>query len=132
MKFSTKSQYGLRAMIFLAKNKGKFFSSREIARAEKIPFEYLEKILSKLEKAGLVVAKKGSKGGYFLAKDPKKITIGQITKALQERLDLVKCLSEKSYCPLLKKCLAKKFWQRLKKSINLALNSITLASLIKK
>lgn len=130
MKISKKSQYGLRAMIYLAKNKDKVCSLREISKNEKIPFDYLEKIISKLKKEKLVKAKKGICGGYFLAKKPEKIKVNQIIRALESRSPLVDCLEY--FCPLEKKCLAKNFWQRLNKAINLALNSITLANLIRR
>ena len=129
MRISTKSQYGLRAMVYLAKQKGKVSPLKEISKKEDIPFDYLEKIFSKLEKSGLIKAKKGVGGGYFLIRKPKKIRIGQIIKALEGELVLVNCL--RYFCPKEKKCLSKKFWQKLNNSINLTLNSITLEELIK-
>ena len=81
LKISTKSQYGLRAIVYLATSKEKINPLRAISKKEGISFDYLEKILSKLEKTGLVKAKKGVLGGYFLAKTPKKIKIAEILKA---------------------------------------------------
>jgi len=130
MRISKKSQYGLRAMVYLAKFPGKIFSLKKISKAEGIPFDYLEKIFSKLEKAGLIKAKKGVRGGYFLAKKPEKIKIGEVIKALEGQTVLVSCF--KSFCPLKRKCLAKNFWQKLNQAINFSLNSVTLADLIKK
>jgi len=129
MRISTKSQYGLRAMVYLARQKEKVSPLKEISKKEGIPFDYLEKIFSKLEKSGLIKAKKGVGGGYFLIRKPKKIRIGQIIKALEGELVLVNCL--RYFCPKEKKCLSKKFWQKLNNSINLTLNSITLEELIK-
>jgi len=130
MKISTKSQYGLRAMIYLAKNKDRICSLTEISKKEKISFDYLEKIFLKLEKAGLVRSKKGPLGGYYLAKNPKKIKIGEIISALEKNIFLVKCLDE--ICPQQSKCLAKNFWKKLNDNIQKTLNSITLANLLKK
>jgi Rrf2 family protein len=129
MKISKKTQYGLRAMVFLAKNERKVLPLSDISRKEKIPFHFLEKIILRLEKFGLVKAKKGFGGGYFLAKRPEKIKVGEIIFALEGKTSLVKCLE--SFCPLEKKCLTKNFWQKLNKTINSALNSINLADLIK-
>ena len=92
MKISTKSQYGLRAMVYLAKFKGRFCPLRIISKNEDISFDYLEKIISKLKKAGLIKAKKGAQGGYFLAKSPSKIKLGEIIRALEGEISLVKCL----------------------------------------
>jgi len=130
MKISTKSQYGLRAMVYLAKNKNKICPLKEISNREGISFDYLEKIISKLEKFGLVKAKKGVQGGYFLAKKPSKIKIGEIIKTLEKEIFLVKCI--KNFCPREKNCLAKNFWRKIQKVLISALNSITLSDLIKK
>jgi Rrf2 family protein len=130
MRISTKSQYGLRAMIYLAKNKNRICPLKEVSEKEEIPFDYLEKIIVKLEKIDLVRAKKGVQGGYFLSKEPSEIKVGEIIEALEGKSNLVKCLQY--FCSRSKKCSAKFFWQKLNKAINSALNSITLADLTKK
>ena len=133
MKFSTRSQYGLRAMVFLAKSR-KISSLKEISELEGISFNYLEKIVSKLEKAGFLGAKKGAYGGYFLKLSPNKIKIGEIIKALEGEISFVKCIDKKEryVCPREKKCLTKNFWKKVQKNLNSTLNSMTLADLIKK
>jgi len=111
LRISTKSQYGLRAMVYLTMSKKKICPLKEISKREGISFDYLEKIISKLEKAGLIKSKKGVRGGYFLAKSPKKIRVGEIIKVLEGEMVLVKCL--KYFCPKEKKCLTKNFWMKL-------------------
>ena len=98
---------------------------------EGISFDYLEKIISRLEKAGLVKSKKGSQGGYFLAKSPRKIRRGEIIRAVEVNTSLVKCTAKSGYCPIKNKCFAKKFWDRLQKTLDTTLNSLTLADLLK-
>lgn len=135
MKFSTKSQYGLRAMVYLAKvfDDNQPHSLRKISEKENISFDYLEKIVSKLEKENLVKSKKGVRGGYLLAKTPSKIKIGKIIRALEGKTSLVKCIGQKGeyVCLMEKKCLTKSFWKKIQKSLNFALDSMTLADLIK-
>lgn len=130
MKISKKSQYGLRAMVYLAKvsQKKKICPLKEISKAEGIPFDFLEKIILELEKAGLVKAKKGALGGYFLARKPQKITAGEIVRILEETFTLVGCLG----CPKAKFCLTKGVWQEAQESLDSSLDSVTLADLIKK
>ena len=149
LRISTKSQYGLRAMVYLAKHRDKISSLNLISEKEGISFDYLEKIISKLEKTGLIKAKKGVHGGYFLAKSPKRIKIGEIIRALEGDTVLVKCIApirsrrdksllhpslrsgKRGYrCPRERKCLTKNFWQKIQKTLNNVLNSITLADLI--
>lgn len=127
-KVSKKAQYGLRAMVFLAKAKNKEpFSIKEISRKEGMPFDFLEKIVSQLEKAGLLKSKKGVTGGYFLNKPAKKITVGQIATVLEGKLSPVGC----SFCSKSKKCPSKNVWDRVKESLNKTLDSLNLADLIK-
>jgi len=128
MKFSTKSQYGLRGIVYLACNK-RIVPLREISEKENISFDYLEKIFSKLEKADLIKAKRGAGGGYFLAKPAKKIKVGEIIRLLEDKAPTVQCISET--CPREGKCLAKNFWQKIYGLLNESLDSMTLADLIK-
>ena len=101
---------------------------------EGISFDYLEKIILKLEKAGLIKGKRGVQGGYYLARSPQRIKIGEIIKALEGEMTLVKCIAkkEKYFCPQEKKCLTKNFWEKFQTILDSALNSITLADLINK
>jgi len=133
MRISKKSQYGLRAMVYLARvsraRKEKLVCAlKEISEKEDIPFDFLEKIISQLEKAGLVKAKKGVSGGYFLTKSPAKITVGEILNTLEKTITLVECLG----CGRIKKCAAKNVWRKIQKVLNKTLNSITLADLVNK
>ena len=129
MKFSKKTQYGLRAIVYLAKffPKKEIISLKTISEKEGIPFDYLEKIISELEKAGLVGAKKGVKEGYFLTKSPQKITAGEVVKILEKTTVPLSCLN----CQRTKKCLTKNVWKKVQESLNTILNSITLKSLMK-
>jgi len=131
LKVSTRSQYGLSAMIYLTRHQREICPLKDISKEEGISFDYLEKIISKLEKTGLVKAKKGARGGYFLAKSPKKIKIGEIIRPLEGEKGLVKCMAGSYRCPMVKKCLSKKFWGKIQNALNSVLDSITLADLIK-
>jgi Rrf2 family protein len=128
MNISKKSQYGLRAMVLLAKSYKlkQIISTKEISQKEGVPFDFLEKILSNLEKAKLVKGKKGIGGGYVLAKNLNKITAKDIVKTL-ENTTAVNC----SFCGKSKKCLAKNVWRKIDIAIDKTLKSITLADLIK-
>ncbi len=127
MKISKKTEYGLRAMVYLAKNQNKkALSIREISNNEVMPFEFLGKIFADLEKAKLVKAKLGISGGYFLAKPAGKINVNDIMLALKEDQMLVDC----AMCKKNKKCASKNVWNRLKITINKTLKKVTLNQLI--
>jgi len=129
MKISKKAQYGLRAMVYLAKyfSENKVCSIKEISEKEDIPFPFLEKIISELEKAGLVKAKRGVQGGYFLAKEPQRITAGEIIRVLENTV-LVSCLG----CQMARICSAKNVWEKVRDSLDSTLDSMTLADLVSK
>jgi Rrf2 family protein len=129
IKVSKKSQYGLRAMILLAKSyKSKqVLSIKKISEKEGIPFGFLEKIVSQLEKSGLVKGKKGASGGYFLAKSPQKISVQDIVFVLEENKETVNC----ALCGKKEKCASRNVWIKLDLALNKALESIKLSSLIK-
>ena len=127
MKISKRAEYGLTAMVHLAKNKSKkAVSIRQISNIEGVPFAFLSKIFSSLEKGKLVVSRHGANGGYSLAKSPSKIAIVSIIELLED-INTVNC----QLCVRAKKCLAKSVWSKIDKAVNKTLSSITLADLIK-
>jgi len=117
-------------MVYLAKNANskKPCPLKEISKREEIPFDFLEKIMGKLEKEGLVRAKKGAGGGYYLAKKPNEITPINILLVLEEPALLVGC----SGCPRAGICSTQEVWEEAQTSLESVLGSITLADLIKK
>lgn len=128
MQISKKSQYGLRAMVCLAKDfkKKELTTIKDVSSKETIPFEFLGKIFLDLERAGLVSGKQGIGGGYVLAKSPIKITAKEIIETLENTIS-VDC----SFCKKSKKCASKSVWGKIDKAIEKTLKSIKLNDLIK-
>jgi len=134
MKISTKTKYGLRAIIYLADRSkdGCFCSIKKIAESENISPDYLEKIISKLEKAGILKAQKGARGGYFLARPAKKIKLGEVVNILEGKNYFVQCLGGvDNTCSKCGGCLAQNFWQKFQEKLDNFLNSVSLEDLIK-
>ncbi|MEA3398542.1 MAG: Rrf2 family transcriptional regulator [Patescibacteria group bacterium] len=132
MKFSTRTTYGLRGMIQLAKNwEQGSMSLASIAKQEKISQGYLERLFAKLKKANLVIAEKGSTGGYALAISPSKINIFDIVKTLEGKMTPFYCLSEngKIYCDAKCGCGATKVLAKVQQAVNSTLRSMTLNDL---
>ncbi|MBU1129910.1 Rrf2 family transcriptional regulator [Patescibacteria group bacterium] len=123
MKISTKTRYGLIAMIYLKNNK--LSSIKKISKEEKIPEKYLAKIFLTLKKATLLKVKRGTTGGYFLSKPANQIKIGQIIKALEKNFLPVACME--NTCSRQSVCKAKKIWFKIYKTWFSSLNSLTLA-----
>ena len=128
MKVSKKVEYGLRAMVCLARGKNKkALSIREISKKEGIPFEFLSKIFSDLERAELVKSKHGANGGYFLSRPAGKITTADVVAVLQDDLTVVHCAG----CPNAGHCSSENMWDEVKQAISRTMGKTTLADLIK-
>lgn len=131
MRFSTKSEYGLRALITLAKNqKEGHYSLAKIAKAESISLAYLERLFARLKKAKIVQSVKGYKGGYKLSRPAGLITAKEIFAALEGSLAPYSCVETKSFCSA-SGCPTKIVWQKLDQGIGEILGKIKLEELIK-
>lgn len=131
MKLSTKGRYGLRALIDLAVYSEKeVVSISSIASRENISLSYLEQLVAKLKKAGLVVSVRGAGGGYQLARDAADISVGDILRALEGNLDAVECPGLNSTCEDADTCVTKFVWEKINNSITEAVDEITLEQLV--
>jgi len=133
MIFSTRSTYGLRAMINLAKqSRLSSVSLAIIAKQENISLKYLERLFANLKKAGLVKAEIGAGGGYKLAKSAKRINIYDIIKALEGRLSPFHCTGDKKkiYCGQLCDCGVTQVLSKVEQAIAKSLKDIKLIQLL--
>jgi Rrf2 family protein len=95
---SKKTKYGLKALIYLAREyeKGPILIA-DLARDERIPKKFLEAILLTLKNNGILQSKKGKGGGYYLGRPPRSITFGQAIRVMEGPLAPVPCVSETAY-----------------------------------
>ena len=132
MKFSTRTTYGLRAMIILAQKYGQeSISLATIARDEKISLKYLERLFAKLKKEKLITSEKGSAGGYSLSRAPKDINVFEIVKALEGEMSPFHCLDEsgKIFCSAKCKCGATSVLVKVQQAVNTTWKGIRLSEL---
>ena len=133
MKLSTKSTYGLRAMLNIAMSGADgVVSITDISKKEGISVAYLEQLLNKLRHRGLIDSIRGPKGGYVLSKNTSGITVGDIVTALEGNIYPVHCIAAGKGARACKKssgCVPKLVWMKLAKSISDCLDSITLKEL---
>lgn len=133
MKLSTKGRYGLRALIDLAVySEESAVSISSIAAREHISESYLEQLVAKLKKAGLVKSIRGAGGGYMLARPAEEISVGDILRALEGNLEAVACagLDAEGGCEEADFCVTKYVWQRINDSITQAVDEIKLSQLV--
>lgn len=132
MKITTKGRYGLRAIVDLAiYGEEEPVSIHSIAERQKVSEGYLEQLIAKLKKAGLVEGIRGASGGYRLAKDPREISVGDILRALEGTLHPVECPAVKSElsCANEEDCVTKMVWKRIDESIEETVDHIMLQEL---
>lgn len=132
MQISTKGRYALRAMIDLALHvdQGPVLR-KDIAERQEISSDYIGQLFVELRKAGLVESVKGPGGGYVLAQDADKITVGDIIRAVEGPIALVQCVgpNPKEVCHRIDSCVARLLWKRLSNALEEILDSITLKEL---
>lgn len=135
MKVSTRGEYGLRAMVALAKNHGQGpMSISAMSKASSVPMPYLEQLIGPLRRAGLVESTRGARGGYRLTRSPEAVNIGDVYRVMEGPLAPMECVSEditEQVCPLIDGCETRPVWLRMRDAIAETLDSTTLADLIK-
>ena len=124
LRISTKGQYGLTIMMELAQHYGEGpVSLRKIAEIHDLSEHYLEQLISPLRNAGLVKSVRGAYGGYILAKEPDKITAGDVIRILEGPIKPVEFDEEKDPAK-------RDLWRKIRDSITEVLDSTTLDDLI--
>ena len=132
MKISTKGKYGLRAMIDLAQySEQEAVSISSIAQRQKISESYLEQLVAKLKKAGLVISIRGAAGGYRLARPASDISVGDVLRALEGDVRAVICTAQtEEGCEGEELCVTKYVWQRINASIEKTVDEMMIDQLV--
>ncbi|MDK2821414.1 MAG: hypothetical protein PWP31_1379 [Clostridia bacterium] len=124
------TDYGVRALVYIAANSGNIVSAKDISDQMEIPIEFLQKILQKFVRIGLVNSYRGAHGGFSLAKDPSEVSVLEIVEALQGKLSMNKCLLGKDGCPRAPQCPLKNNWINMEQKLIDFMNGITLQDLV--
>ncbi len=134
MRITTTSRYGLRAVFDVAYHgAGQPTQIKDIARRQRISQRYLEQIFNRLLKAGILMSRRGPRGGYTLARDASQITIGDIIEAAQGPIVPVQCLLEeaprKSHQELFSACVTRHVWKETQRLLKEYFGSVSIADL---
>jgi Rrf2 family protein len=149
MMFSTKAEYGVRVMVELARRAGEcpdgaesVVPLAEIAEHDGMPLAYLEHLVARLRKAGLIDSRRGSRGGYMLARPAERITMAEVVEALEGSIAPIECISQGPDGSIVcsresgrvgshsHTCPTKLLWTRVRGSIVRTLQDTTLADLL--
>ncbi len=134
MRVSTRSDYGLRALIELAGHYGRGpLQSSEIALRRHIPEQYLDQLLTSLRKSGFIRSVRGPSGGHELVRPPQEITVKEVIEALEGTLSPVAWLDEP---PELTdhphQCGQREIWERIRAATSEILESYSVADLLER
>ncbi len=134
MGISQKCQYALRAIFELARCQGQGpIKISLVAASQAIPPRFLEIILGQLKQAGFVESKRGIDGGYFLARSPQQLTVGQVIRFIEGPIAPVNCLgssANKKKCPLYAGCVFVDMWERAQRAVSQVYDGTTFADLV--
>jgi Rrf2 family protein len=137
--FSSKAEYGVRLMVELGRQTpDQPTSLKAIAEAERLPLAYLEQVVARLKKAGLVMSARGAHGGYWLARPAGEITMDEVVLALEGTIAPMECFvtehTERVLCShepdAGQHCATKLLWMRVQGGIARTLQTTTLAELV--
>src|SRR3954468_7560944 len=122
MKVSSRGEYGVRAMVALAKNYGHGpMSIAAVSKASSVPMPYLEQLIGPLRRAGLVQSTRGAHGGYQLTRDPHEVRMGEVIQALEGPIAPMICASEDpdhaSLCSRSGFCNVNLLWVRVRAAV---------------
>lgn len=128
MKLSSKTKYGLKACHFLGLNYPDTPVSASMLESYiSVSGKYIEKIMRMLSSRNIVTASRGASGGYFLARSPKEISVGEIVRALEDDMEIIECVKSDGKC---KCCPSSGVWKKLHAGINKLLDSMSLEQVI--
>ncbi len=99
MKITQFSDYSLRLLVLLARNRDRVVTVREVAQFYGISAEHLKKVVRSLAELGHVRTVRGKHGGVVLAREPNEINLGQLIRA-EENLNLLPCFNPGGDCPM--------------------------------
>ena len=131
MKLSTRSRYGTRILLELARQSDENpVQVGVISQQQEIPVKYLEQLIRTLKKAGFITSVRGAKGGYNLSRKPETISLGAIVRLFEEQHELVKCISSPEVCEMVDDCRVRWAWKEATEALYERLDAITIADLL--
>jgi len=130
MQIPRRVDYGLRAVIYLSgQDPEKCCSIAEIAKHQGVPRKFLEKIIQDLVRSGLIKSKRGSCGGYTLAKPADSISFYDVIAAIEGPIAVNVCLDHEIGCDQIPRCTMIGVWTEVQRSITEVLSRTTIAAL---
>lgn len=134
MRITTLAEYGVICALHLAKRVGEGpVTGRDIAARERLPVDYVEQILLRLRRAGVVKSTRGAQGGYALARTPENISVRDVIAASELQTFDLHCVThpvEEERCSASHACSIRPVWIMLQQKIDTVLDSVHLSDLL--
>ena len=133
MQILTTTDYAIRAILYLAMNKH-MATAGEVAEKTKIPKQYLTTMARRLKDAGLIAAKGGQDGGYYLARPAESISVLDVVRVTENTMCISRCLERQKgdCCFQLGCCPVREVYAGLQSVIDQTLGSVTIAELVRR
>jgi Rrf2 family protein len=132
MRITYKGDYALKAILDLATHYETVVPIHDLAKRADIPIKFLEQVLLDLKRGGFVFSKRGKEGGYLLAKDPSRITVGDVVRFIDGPIEPIACIDKKySGCNDAYKCVFRRIWKEVSQSTSLIIDNITFEDLVR-
>jgi FeS assembly SUF system regulator len=131
LRVSKLTDYATVVMACLAARGTDVASAQTLAESARLEVPTVSKLLKQLAQAGLVVSTRGTNGGYRLARAPERITIADIVTAMEGPIGMTECSAHAGLCDHESHCGVRVNWQRINQAIAGALDSVTLADMVK-
>ncbi|HEX7126741.1 MAG TPA: Rrf2 family transcriptional regulator [Thermodesulfobacteriota bacterium] len=130
MRITNAEDYALRTMLYLASQPvGRFCAIEAIAREQDIPVPFLRKLVKPLQRAGLLVSRRGAEGGVALGRAASSITFRDVLEALDGPIVLQRCVGEAEAadcCGIIDRCRMRGVWQRIQEQLLEALGAVSV------
>lgn len=135
LKISRTTDYGLLAVVYLARHMGEVISAREVAEFYSLPLPMVAKVLKVLHEGRVIVSRRGVGGGYVFDGDPETVTLGKMLEVMEGPWDFVACESLDSLghgvCSIRMDCPSRGFMFGINRAIKDAFEQITLSDLLR-
>lgn len=127
LRLSKLGDYGTVIMAHMAREPLRRFSAAEIATGVGVGLPTVSKLLKRLARDGLLLAHRGSKGGYVLARSPSEISIAQVIDAAEGVIGMTECSATLGLCAQESQCRVRGSWLRINQVVRAVLEEVRLA-----
>lgn len=131
MRFQTTSEYAIRILVYLGIHDADIISAKRLHEELNIPYKYLTRLMSRMERSGLLRSTRGKHGGFRLKKEQSAIYLHEVLNCIEGLDDLDRCMMGIDKCSIGGHCALHNYMISLKKKMKAQICSLTLEELIK-